>query len=891
MAKSRTIGSKASKDWEKQLERYRSMRDFAVTSEPRGGGSRKTSAPSAGSLPFVIQKHAATRLHYDFRLAWNGVLKSWAVTKGPSQYPGDKRLAVQVEDHPIEYGSFEGTIPKGQYGGGAVMVWDYGNWVPHSDVDRGLAEGHLKFDLNGTKLKGSWALVRMHSRDAKPGKPNWLLIKEKDEFANDEESPVVTETQPDSAVTKRSIEQIAKDNDRTWQSNRAPNDQPEAVSKPDAVKKLSRPKNARLRSLKSVPAEKFPGFVSPQLATQTAAPPTGNDWVHELKLDGYRIQIQLRRKEKTSNANVHATLLTRKGLDWTRRMPQIARAAEQLKVESAILDGETVVLDEKGTTSFADLQAAFQDDANAHMTYFAFDLLHLNGHNLRYLPLRERKKILAQVLAPLENDSVLRLSEHFEGSGPEIFSKACALGAEGIVSKLASAPYLSDRGSAWLKSKCFQEQEFVVGGFTGPSNGSDGIGALLVGYFDGGKLRYAGRSGTGFTQKTQGALRKQLNELEQSKPPFGDLPKGVSKGVHWVKPTLVAQISFANWTRDNLLRQAAFKGLREDKPAKEVVRESAVPQKHSQRDAAAKSAQPRTAQGATDLPITHPEKLLDKESGMTKQMLAEYYLEVAERMLPHVGDRPLSILRCPEGTGKQCFFQKHIGLGLPKGVQSIPVLNRKTGETEDYLTLSTSDGLVGMAQMGVLEIHPWGSRNESMEKPDRIIFDLDPDEAVDWKTLAITAKLFRAVFEEIGLESYLKTTGGKGLHIVAPIRAENEWQVVKKFAHEVVLRIEKEQPDLYVTKMTKALRKNRIYLDYLRNDRGSTAVAPYSPRARSGVPVALPLEWRELNSKTRPVFHVTDFAKWRKRLNSDPWATMTTNKQRLTAQAIKKMSG
>jgi len=571
-------------------------------------------------------------------------------------------------------------------------------------------------------------------------------------------------------------------------------------------------------------------------------------------------------------------------------MPQIARAAEQLKVESAILDGETVVLDEKGTTSFADLQAAFQDDANAHMTYFAFDLLHLNGHNLRYLPLRERKKILAQVLAPLENDSVLRLSEHFEGSGPEIFSKACALGAEGIVSKLASAPYLSDRGSAWLKSKCFQEQEFVVGGFTGPSNGSDGIGALLVGYFDGGKLRYAGRSGTGFTQKTQGALRKQLNELEQSKPPFGDLPKGVSKGVHWVQPTLVAQISFANWTRDNLLRQAAFKGLREDKPAKEVVRESAVPQKHSQRDAAAKSARPRTAQGATDLPITHPEKLLDKESGMTKQMLAEYYLEVAERMLPHVGDRPLSILRCPEGTGKQCFFQKHIGLGLPKGVQSIPVLNRKTGETEDYLTLSTSDGLVGMAQMGVLEIHPWGSRNESMEKPDRIIFDLDPDEAVDWKTLAITAKLFRAVFEEIGLESYLKTTGGKGLHIVAPIRAENEWQVVKKFAHEVVLRIEKEQPDLYVTKMTKALRKNRIYLDYLRNDRGSTAVAPYSPRARSGVPVALPLEWRELNSKTRPVFQVTDFAKWRKRLNSDPWATMTTNKQRLTAQAIKKMS-
>ncbi len=891
MAKNRTIGSKASKDWEKQLERYRSMRDFAVTSEPRGGDSGKASARSAGSLPFVIQKHAATRLHYDFRLAWNGVLKSWAVTKGPSQYPGDKRLAVQVEDHPIEYGSFEGTIPKGQYGGGAVMVWDYGNWVPHSDVDRGLSEGHLKFDLNGTKLKGSWALVRMHSRDAKPGKPNWLLIKEKDEFANDEQSPVVTETQPDSAVTKRSIEQIAKDNDRTWHSNRAPNDQPEAVSKPDAAKQSSKRKIVRLRSLKSVPTEKFPGFVSPQLATQTTAPPTGSDWVHELKLDGYRIQIQLRDKEKTSKANVCATLLTRKGLDWTRRMPQIARAAEQLEVDSAIVDGETVVLDEKGASSFADLQAAFQDEANAHMTYFAFDLLHLNGHNLRHLPLLERKKLLAQVLAPLDDDSALRLSEHFEGSGPEIFSKACALGAEGIVSKLASGPYLSDRGSAWLKSKCFQEQEFVVGGFTGPSNGSNGIGALLVGYFEDGKLRYAGRSGTGFTQKTQGTLRKELNKLEQNKPPFEELPKGVSKGVHWVKPTLVAQISFANWTRDNLLRQAAFKGLREDKPAREVVRESAVPQKDSQRNAVAKPAKPRVAERATDLPITHPEKLMDEESGMTKQMLAEYYLAVAERMLPHVGDRPLSILRCPEGTGKQCFFQKHIGLGLPKGVKSIPVLNKKTGQKEDYLTLSTPEGLVGMAQMGVLEVHPWGSRNESMENPDRIIFDLDPDEAIDWKTLAVTAKEFRAAFEELGLESFLKTTGGKGLHVVVPIRAENDWPVIKNFAHAVVLRMEKKQPDLYITKMTKALRKNRIYLDYLRNDRGSTAVAPYSPRARSGVPVALPLEWRELDSKTRPVFHVTDLAKWRKRLNSDPWATMSTSKQRLTAQAIKKTSG
>jgi bifunctional non-homologous end joining protein LigD len=902
MAKSATRRHDPAKTLENQLARYREMRDFNVTAEPRGS---KDAIPAVshkqGPLPFVVQKHAATRLHYDFRLAWNGVLKSWAVAKGPSDLPADKRLAVQVEDHPIEYGNFEGTIPKGQYGGGSVMLWDFGEWEPvkdYDDVDRALADGHLKFNLNGQKMKGRWALVRMNTRDARPGKPNWLLIKDRDEYARTEDQPNITDRFPLSAVTQRTIEQIGKDSDRVWHSNRPPDQQPEATKAPAPRKKAdSRPSFAT--ELESVPKEKFPAFIPPQLAKASTAPPSSEDWVHELKLDGYRIQIQIRPGDGSHKKRV--SLLTRKGLDWTHRMPDLAHAAEQLPCENAVLDGETVVLDEKGATSFADLQAAFQEGAKVHLNYFAFDLLHLDGHNLRNLPLLTRKGLLERLLAPLDQDSLIRFSEHFAADGKKVFNEACNLGAEGIVSKLASAPYSSARDSSWIKSKCFQEQEFVIGGFTDPSNGSTGIGALLIGYYDNGKLRYAGRSGTGFTQKTQLILHKLLNKLGQSKSPFADLPVSASRGVHWVKPESVAQISFSNWTRDNLVRQAAFKGLREDKPAKEVVRERAEPlessnpsKTHPATSSPASKAGRSTpvasktvSASKTDLPITHPGKILDPESRMTKLMLANYYLSVADHMLPHIADRPLSIVRCPEGIGKPCFFQKHIGLGLPAGIRSVPVPDKKNGKIEQYLTLNTAEGLVGLAQLGVLEIHPWGSKNESLETPDRIIFDLDPDESIDWKILASTAKEFRARLESLGLDSFVKTTGGKGLHVVVPIRPESEWPVVKDFAYNLVRGIEKKNPDLYVTKMTKAIRKNRIYLDYLRNDRGSTAVAPYSTRARPGAPVALPLEWKDLNAKTRPAFHVTDFDSWKKRLSTDPWAEMPRIKQRLTVQILR----
>ncbi|HEY1578087.1 MAG TPA: DNA ligase D [Terracidiphilus sp.] len=904
MARSSSRTKDPAKTLEDQLARYREMRDFNVTAEPRGSKSAMQASTSTRGLPFVIQKHAASHLHYDFRLAWNGVLKSWAVAKGPSDLPADKRLAVQVEDHPIEYGNFEGTIPKGQYGGGSVMVWDFGEWEPLEDVDRGLEKGSLKFNLNGQKLKGRWALVRMHTTDARPGKPNWLLIKDRDEYARSEDEPSITDRLPNSAVTRRNIDQIGQDRDRVWHSNRSAQDQPEAAAKAQSrPRKSKKSKPSFTAELKSVPKEKFPSFISPQLAKAATNPPTGDDWIHELKLDGYRIQMQLRPSAGSNKKRV--TLLTRKGLDWTHRMPELAEAAERFPVEDAVLDGEVVVLDAKGKTSFADLQAAFQEGADADLTYFAFDLLHLDGHNLRDLPQRERKEFLEKLINSLDEDSPIRLSEHFEGDGPEIFGKACGLGAEGIVSKLASAPYSSTRGGSWLKAKCYQEQEFVIGGYTDPSNGSHGIGALIIGYYDKGKLRYAGRTGTGFTQKSQQSIRKRLDKLTQSTTPFSDAPKGVSRGVHWVKPELVGQISFSDWTRDNLVRQASFKGLREDKPAKEVVREQAespeppthvqAPRSHimamsKSTSSARKSATPKGKSATptkTDLPITHPEKILDPESGMTKLMLANYLLKVADHMLPHIADRPLSVVRCPEGAGKPCFFQKHIGIGMPAGIGNVPVPDKKTGKIEQYLTLNTPEGLVALAQMGVLEIHPWGSKNDSLETPDRLIFDMDPDEAIDWATLASTGKEFRTRLKEFGLESFLKTTGGKGLHVVVPIRPEHDWPVIKDFAHNVVLGMERKNPRLYVTKMTKALRKNRIYLDYLRNDRGSTAIAPFSTRARSGAPVALPLDWKELNEKTRPAFHVTDFDTWKKRLAKDPWKDMLTIKQRLSAKAIR----
>ena len=548
------------------------MRDFDITSEPSGRRSAKPKASKSAELPFVVQKHAATRLHYDFRLAWDGVLKSWAVTKGPSYFPGDKRLAVQVEDHPLEYGGFEGIIPKGQYGGGTVMVWDRGTWEPHVDVADGLKKGNLKFALHGEKLKGNWALIRMGGRAANENKPNWLLIKEHDAEERGADDEPITEQEPDSVASGRTMEEIANAKDRVW--NSAGNQSSVGERAKLSLTKKPYPKKPvpQLKTgITKAPKEKLPAFIAPELATLGKNPPAGDGWIHELKLDGYRIQARV----EQSRGKAPVKLLTRTGLDWTHRMKPIAEAVAALPVKSALLDGEVVVLAKDGTTSFAELQAAFQDGAESALTYFVFDLLHLDGRNLRGLPLVERKSILARLLDGASSDGAVRLSEHLDGGAGAVFKHACQLGAEGIVSKLARSRYSSGRGNSWLKLKCYREQELVIGGFTLPTNGTRGVGALLLGYYREGKLVYAGRSGTGFTQKTHRMMRDRLEKLVRKESPFDEIPAGAGRGACWVKPELVAQISFATWTADNLVRQAAFKGLREDKPAKSVQREEA----------------------------------------------------------------------------------------------------------------------------------------------------------------------------------------------------------------------------------------------------------------------------------------------------------------------------
>ncbi len=895
---------------DEQLARYRSMRDFSITAEPSG----KIKTKKLAALPFCIQKHAASHLHYDFRLGWNGVLKSWACAKGPSYNVKDRRLAVQVEDHPIEYGGFEGIIPAGQYGGGTVMLWDQGTWEPqpeYPDVDAGLRDGHLKFLMNGTKMHGKWALIRMAPRP-KETKPTWLLIKEHDTFERTPDAPAITEAEPNSVITNRSLEQIAANEDHVWNSKDTQakgsqawfrNDQP--ASKLAAAAKKTRPpergqaprsssppaKSLKL-DLSALPKELQPTFLKPQLALEAATPPEGDQWIHELKLDGYRIQA------RKSGADVQ--LLTRSGLDWTQRVAALVPEIAKIPIKDVTLDGEVVVFSPEGTTNFADLQAAFQEGARKPLTYVCFDLLHVDGRNPRALPLLERKDLLGKLLKAADPD-LLQISEHIVSNGVAMFHKACELHAEGIVSKRADAPYAGGRSAAWLKSKCLHEQEFVIGGYTLPGKGNaggPGLGALLLGYYDDSRsLIYAGRTGTGFSHKFAAELRKRLEAIATKSTAFKTLTAEARRGALWVKPTLVAQVRFATWTADQQLRQAAFLGLREDKAAAEVRRETAAPTPKNARTPRALAShlgqassaevgrkKPEPAPERPPIRLTHPQKILDNETNLTKQQLADFYWAVADRMLPHIADRPLSLVRCPEGSEKPCFYQKHVNHMLPPGVGSIDVADKK-GKVEPYITLNSREALAGLAQMGVLEIHPWGSRNETLEQPDRITIDLDPDESLPWSTLTAAALEVRKRLKALKLESWVKTTGGKGLHVVIPVKPEQQWPAIKEWAHQFVLAMERENPRLYLTKMTKAARVGKIYLDYLRNERGATAVAPYSPRARKGAPVSVPLAWSELRSEARPSFTVASFEDWAVRLNKDVWADLLKARQSLARKA------
>jgi bifunctional non-homologous end joining protein LigD len=902
---------------DEQLLRYRCMRDFKVTREPSGGAATKLRSKTGkarqkteSSLPFVIQKHAASHLHYDFRLGWNGVLKSWAVAKGPSYNPKDKRLAVQVEDHPMEYGGFEGVIPKGQYGGGTVMLWDTGTWEPQAeqaDVDAGLRDGSLKFTMHGEKMKGNWALVRMGGKPAKASKPNWLLIKEHDSFGRSSTDSSIVDQAPDSVITKRSLEEIAREEDHVWNSkdgNRDPVRQRPGPFKnggktatQTTTRGTAKP-SAVVANLDNFPKEKLPSFIAPQFAQQADKAVDREGWLHELKLDGYRIQA---RKDGDK-----VQLLTRSGLDWTDRMKAIAVEVAKLSAQSAILDGEVVVLAENGTTSFADLQAAFKDGEKHTLTYFVFDMMHLNGRNLRGAELIVRKGMLASLLeASAHSAEMVRLSEHIETEGSVVFRNACDLNAEGIISKRAASPYKSGRSSDWIKVKCIYDQEFVIGGFTLPSNGTHGVGALLLGYYDeAGSLIYAGRTGTGFTRKAHRMLRDSLEKLRERVSPFAQIPADAKRGAVWVKPDLVAQVRFATWTADNLVRQASFQGLREDKSASEVRKEGvSTPAAKTMKTAVANvakqtrsanefSPQKRPVAKKQDpvhhaaIRLTHPDKVLDKESGLTKQQLADYYWDIAEHMLLQIANRPISLVRCTEGTAEPCFFQRHSNAMLPAGIETVQVADKKSGKLEPYITLATRESLATLAQMGVLEVHPWGSQNDDLERPDRIIFDLDPHESIPWKTLAESADETRILLKKSGLESFLKSTGGKGLHVVAPLTPEHTWPVIKQFAHAVAMQLQTQNPSLYLTKMSKAERKGKIFVDYLRNERGATAVAAFSPRARAGVPASLPLRWAELKEPERPHFLVSNFSSWKARLSQDPWKKMTAVRQKLEPERV-----
>lgn len=843
-----------------RLETYRQKRDFTRTQEPSG----EQSLPEGRR--YLIQKHAATRLHYDLRLETGGVLKSWAVTRGPSLNPQDKRLAVEVEDHPVSYGRFEGTIPKGQYGGGTVMLWDEGTWEPLGDPDEGLKEGNLKFRLHGQRLQGEWALVRMKPRAQDCNRKgevrhNWLLIKHKDAFARDEVAEKWLEDNAFSVISGRRMDDIA--------ANLKP---PHERAVKTEAKTVSKTSKAAL------------AFVPPALATLSLEIPKGHNWLHEIKFDGYRIQALIKGDD--------VRLMTRTGLDWTARFAPLPDQLKALKVTSAILDGEVVAVNAEGQPDFKTLQAALSGEINAPLQYYVFDLLHLDGKDIRDLPLKARKAQLRPIIEGAETDNHINYSDHFDISGANFQKTICGLDMEGIISKRADAPYRSGRGRDWLKIKCHRRQEFVIGGYTLPTKGGRGIGALLVGFYEDGQLIYAGKVGTGFTQTASLRLRQQLEALPVDASPFADVPAAFRRGARWVEPRLVAEVQFANWTSEGRMRHPSFQGLREDKPAAVIGRELPSPEGKAVVNAPQKGKTSMSKNAKAEIggiAISNPQRIVYPDIGLTKLEVAEYYYSVASVLLPHVAGRPISVIRCPEGMAEDCFFQRHLaGASIPH-IHDTGI--KVTGRSDGYVMIEDAAGLISLSQWGVLEIHPWGCMAEAPDLPDRIVFDLDPDEVVDWAKVVTAAREVRLRMQEFGLKSFVKTTGGKGLHVVIPIKPEHGWDNIKAFSKAIAQSMEHDAPDIYIARASKAARKGKIFVDYLRNDHTATAVAPYVVRARDGAPVATPVEWDELSETLTPAdFNVRTMAARLKAVKGDIWADMLTVKQSLSDKILRALN-
>ena len=908
------------------LERYREKRDFKKTPEPRGSVAPRPHR----DLSFVIQKHAASHLHYDFRLELNGVLLSWAVPKGPSLDPADKRLAMHVEDHPIEYGSFEGIIPAKQYGGGTVLLWDRGTWIPKGDPVAGYAKGHLKFELDGEKLKGGWTLVKTHGSKygGKSGDKAWLLIKENDSFAQRGAEARIVDDAPESVLSGRSLEDIAEQREHVWHSNQsvAANVRAGAVSKAKSSPAKSRKNAGGVSAIVGARVAKLPTSLSPMLATLVDAIPTSDEWLHEIKFDGYRMLCRIDKGK--------VTVFSRNGKEWTAALNRIAEAVGELGLEAAWLDGEVTIVDDRGRTSFQALQNALSDPKGERLVYFVFDLLYLDGYDLQGVALSDRKRLL-RTLIPKTAGRV-RFSVDVPGSGAEFFKQACALGLEGAVSKRADSTYHGGtRTRDWVKVKCGQRQEMVIGGFTDPQGSRGGFGALLLGVYEpDGKLRYSGKVGTGFNDKILASLRRKLDGLAQSSSPFVNPPRGFeAKGVHWVKPQLVAEIAFTEWTQDGTLRHPSFQGLREDKKAAEVVRERPVhetgttsvnavsePAKEASKpkqmikpkETTTKPPKPATKPSRPALPkavggdfaktksaaessdtiagvkLSHPEKLLYPEAKLAKQDLARYYESIAEWILPQVTDRPLSLVRCPDGWSGECFYQKHESKSVNPAVTRMVV--PEGGGKATYMAANSVSALVALTQWGVLELHPWGSRKPRLDRPDRLIFDFDPDDAVSWDELVSAVGVLRTLLSDLGLSGFLKTTGGKGLHVVLPIRATLDWDQAKGFAKAVADLMARTFPDRFLAVMSKSRRKGKIFIDYLRNASGATAIAPYSLRARANAPVATPIGWDELSQDVRfDHFNLRTVPTRLSALRSDPWADFLELRQSISKAMFKRV--
>jgi bifunctional non-homologous end joining protein LigD len=826
-----------------RLLAYRAKRDFAVTAEPTGA-ARVT---SDRARRFVVQKHDATRLHYDLRLEEDGVFKSWAVTRGPSLDPADKRLAVEVEDHPLDYGDFEGTIPKGEYGAGTVMVWDRGYYAPApgTTVAEGLKSGDLKIIFAGERLKGGWALVRMKA-DRKGGKRvNWLLIKHKDEFARPGDEDHLTADAETSVASGRTLEIIAQ------AKGKSPTP---FMAKPRAAPK-SKPKPKSKLTPGPQPTA-MPAFIAPQLCKPVDRPPAGGDWAHEIKFDGYRMQLRV--------AGGEVTFKTRKGLDWTTRFPELARAARVLG--DGIIDGEAVALDAEGAPDFAALQAALSSGRTGALVFFAFDLLFEAGEDLRALPLTARKARLAAALQRADPDGRrIRFVEHFASGGEAVLKSACAMNLEGVVSKRLDAPYVSGRGETWTKAKCRGGQEVVLAGWV--SEGAAPLRSLIAGVYRDDELIPVGRIGTGFGRAVVEAILPRLQALETEASPFkAKAPKAGRGETHWVRPGLVAEIGFGGWTGEGHLRQASFKGLREDKPPREVEAETPAPV------ASVSRTKSPVVMGVT---LSHPDKALWPALGaaeaVTKGHLARYFESVAPAMLPHIAGRPCSILRAPDGIAGETFFQRH----AMARTSSLLGLVHVSGDKQAYLAIDRPEALVAVAQSGGLELHPWNCAPGQPEIPGRLVFDLDPAPDVPFAEVIRAAREVKDRLEGLGLAAFAKTTGGKGLHVVTPLVPESgkavDWTGAKAFALRLCDAMAADSPGRYVTNMAKAKRTGKIFLDYLRNGRTATAVAPFSPRARPGAPVSMPLTWSQVKVGLDPM-RFTIWTVPALLTKRDPWA-------------------